>query len=101
VEVGVARTGHPEAPEIVPSVHCLLRFRQRTAVRSPGGGEAARALLEALAAADVTHWPPAWAVTDRPAALWAVNGDLAFPLARTNTPGRWLAVTCLRRGGRA
>jgi hypothetical protein len=28
--------------------------------------------------------------------LWAVSGDLAFPLARTNTPGRWLAVTCLR-----
>jgi len=46
--------------------------------------------------ADVTHWPPAWAVSDRPAPLWAVSGDLAFPLARTNTPGRWLAVTCLR-----
>jgi hypothetical protein len=36
-------------------------------------------------------------VTDRPALLWAVNAELAFPLVRTNTPGRWLAVTCLRR----
>jgi hypothetical protein len=98
VDVGVARTGHPEAPEIVPSAHCAMRFRQRMPVRAAGGEQVARALLDALSAADVTHWPPAWAVTDRPAALWAVSGDLAFPLARTNTPGRWLAVTCLRRG---
>ena len=25
------------------------------------------------------------------------EADIAFPLVRTNTPGRWLAVTCLRR----
>ena len=60
------------------------------------GGQCVTSLLQALADADVTHWPPAWAVSDRPAGLWAVSGDLAFPLARTNTPGRWLAVTCLR-----
>jgi hypothetical protein len=29
--------------------------------------------------------------------LWAFTADLAFPLARTPTPGRWLAVTCLAR----
>ena len=37
VHLGVAYTGHPEAPEIVPSAHCLLRFRQRRPVRAPGG----------------------------------------------------------------
>jgi hypothetical protein len=95
--VGVAHTGHPEAPEIVPSAHCVLRFRQRMRVRAPGADHVERALLLTLAEADVTRWPPAWAVTDRPAALWAVTADLAFPLVRTNTPGRWLALTCLRR----
>jgi hypothetical protein len=45
-------------------------------------------------------WPPAWAVSDRPARLWAIAGDLAFPLSPTAEPGRWLAVTCLRRGQR-
>ena len=101
MHVGVAHTGHPEAPEIVPSAHCVLRFRQRMPVRAPGGEEVARALLFALADAELTRWPPAWAVTDRPAALWAVSADLAFPLVRTNTPGRWLAVTCLRRSASA
>ena len=96
VHLGVAYTGHPEAPEIVPSTHCLLRFRERRPVRTAGGAAVLTSLLQALADADVTHWPPAWAVSDRPAPLWAVNGNLAFPLARTNTPGRWLAVTCLR-----
>ena len=98
MHVGVARTGHPEAPEIVPSAHCVLRFRQRMPVRAPGTDEVARALLAALADADVHGWPPGWAVTDRPAELWAINGDLAFPLVRTARPGRWLATTCLRAG---
>jgi hypothetical protein len=96
--VGTARTGDPEAPEIVPSAHCVARYRERMPVRVPGIDEVARGLLEALEAADITHWPPGWAVSDRPAPLWAISGDLAFPLARTPTPGRWLAVTCLRRG---
>lgn len=100
MNVGVAHTEHPVARELVPSAHCLLRFRERMPVRTPGGAAPAATLLDALAAADVHAWPPGWAVSDRPAELWAVAGDLAFPLARTDRPGRWLAVTCLRRGGR-
>jgi len=95
--VGVAHTEHPEAPEIVPSAHCLLRFRERMPVRAPGGAAPAALLLDVLREADVTRWPPGWAVSDRPAELWAITGELAFPLARTPAPGRWLAVTCLRR----
>lgn len=98
--VGVAQTEDPEAPELVPSAHCLLRFRERMPVRTPGGEEPAALLLDALRGADVTRWPPGWAVSDRPAELWAVAHDLAFPLVRTPTPGRWLAVTCLRRNRR-
>ena len=96
--LGTARTGDPLAPEIVPSDHCLQRYRERMPVRAPGLHEAAAALLADLEAADVMRWPPGWAVTDRPPELWAIAGDLAFPLARTPDPGRWLAVTCLRRG---
>ena len=98
MHVGVAYTDHPAAGEIVPSAHCVHRFRQRMPVRSPGIAEVARALLDALEAADVSAWPPGWAVSDRPAELWAVSADMAFPLARTERPGRWLALTCLRRG---
>jgi hypothetical protein len=97
VHVGTARNDSPEAPEIVPSAHCVTRFRERMPVRTPGIDEVADALIAALEAADVTRWPPGWAVTDRPAPLWAIAGDLAFPLAPTGRPGRWLAVTCLRR----
>jgi hypothetical protein len=96
--VGTARTGHPEAPEIVPSDHCVARYRERMPIRVPGIEEVVRGLLEILEEADITRWPPSWAASDRPAPLWAVVGDLAFPLARTETQGRWLAVTCLRRG---
>src|SRR4051812_50052690 len=66
-------------------------------VRAPGVAEVAGALLEALEAADISGWPPGWAVSDRPAELWAVHDDVAFPLARADAPGRWGAVTCLRR----
>lgn len=97
--LGVAHTEHPEARELVPSAHCLLRFRQRMPVRVPGAATPAALLLEALGEADVNAWPPGWAVSERPAELWATTSELAFPLARTPTPGRWLAVTCLRRGG--
>jgi hypothetical protein len=98
MHVGTARTGHPEAPEIVPSAHCVKRYRERMPVRAPGLDVVVSGLLDALESADVTHWPPGWAVSDQPAPLWAIAGDLAFPLARTDQPGRWLAVTCLRRG---
>lgn len=97
---GVARNESPEAPEIVPSDHCVARYRQRLPLPHPGVDAVLGALLEVLGDADVMRWPPGWAVTDRPPELWAINGDLAFPLARTATPGRWLALTCLRRGGR-
>ena len=97
MHIGVARTDHPEAPEIVPSAHCIQRFRQRMPIRDPGTDAVATALLATLGEAHVSHWPPAWAVSDRSAELWAFTSDLAFPLARTPTPGRWLAVTCLPR----
>ena len=93
----VARTEHPEAREIVASDHCIQRFRQRMPIRTPGAAEVHAQLLAALEAADVSGWPPGWAVSDRAAKLWAVHADLAFPLTPTPDPGRWLAVTCLRR----
>jgi hypothetical protein len=97
VDVGVARMEHPEVVEIVPSAHCVHRFRQRMPVRTAGIDAVAAALLAALEACDVSAWPPGWAVSDRPAPLWAATADLAFPLAPTPQHGRWLAVTCLRR----
>ncbi len=93
----VAHTEHPQAREIVASAHCVQRFRQRMPIREPGGDVVAAALLKTLEAADVSGWPPAWAASGRPAELWAATADLAFPLARTDRPGRWLAVTCLPR----
>ena len=96
--VGTARTGDPQAPEIVPSDHCVARYRERMPIRVPGLEDVIAGLLRVLEDADITHWPPAWAVSDKPAALWAISGDLAFPLVRTSAPGRWLATTCLRRG---
>lgn len=93
----VAHTEHPEAREIVPSDHCVQRFRQRLPFREPGGDAVRDALRAALESADVSGWPPAWAVSDRPAELWAVTAEHAFPLTRTDRPGRWLAVTCLPR----
>lgn len=94
----VAHTHHPQAREIVASAHCVQRFRQRLPLHEPGADAVAAALRAALERADVSGWPPAWAVSDRPAELWAVTAQLAFPLARTDRPGRWLAVTCLARG---
>lgn len=94
-----ARIDHPDVHEIVPSHHCVLRFRQRHPIRAPGGGAAADALIAALEDADVSGWPPAWAISDRRTELWAVSKDLAFPLERTDRPGRWLATTCLSRSG--
>ncbi len=96
MRIGVAHTHHPEAAEIVPSDHCVHRFRQRMPVRDPGVEEVATALLQALESADVSGWPPGWAVSDRPAELWAVAGDVALPLARTAHPRRWLAVPAPR-----
>jgi len=99
VHVEAVHTEHPRAREIVASAHCVARFRQRMPIREPGGEAVARALRAALEDADVSGWPPAWAVSDRPAELWAVTAELAFPLVPTETPGRWLALTCLSRRG--
>ncbi|MEA2362068.1 MAG: hypothetical protein QOD71_1213 [Thermoleophilaceae bacterium] len=93
----VARLDHPEVREIVPSHHCVVRFRQRRPVRERGTEAVAIALIEALEGADVSRWPPAWAISDRRTELWAVNGELAFPLERGGVPGRYVATTCLSR----
>ena len=91
----VAQVDHPEVREIVPSHHCVVRFRQRRPVRERGSEAVAEALMAALRNADVSRWPPAWAVNDRHTELWAVNGELAFPLEPSGAPGRFVATTCL------
>jgi hypothetical protein len=93
----VARLDHPEVHQIVPSHHCVVRFRQRRPVRERGADVVAEALVAALEDSDVSRWPPAWAISDRRTELWAVNGELAFPLERAGMPGRWVATTCLSR----
>src|SRR5215210_8819373 len=93
----VAHIHHPEVHEIVPSHHCVVRFRQRRPVRERGTEAVAEALVAALEDADVSRWPPAWAINDRHTELWAVNGALAFPLERADMPGRWVATTCVSR----
>lgn len=97
VNIGVAHLDHPEVHEIVPSAHCIQRFRQRMPVRTPGIAEVGTALLAALEDCDVSGWAPGWVSTDVPAPLWAATADLAFPLQPTDRPHRWLATTCLRR----
>jgi hypothetical protein len=92
----VARLDHPEVREIVPSHHCVVRFRQRR-VHERGVEAVADALIAVLEDAHVTRWPPAWAISDRRTELWAVNGELAFPLERGGAPGRYVATTCLSR----
>jgi hypothetical protein len=93
----VARLDHPEVREIAPSHHCVVRFRQRRPVHERDGGSEAltEALISVLSDADISRWPPAWAVGDRPTELWAVNGELAFPLERSGAPGHYVATTCL------
>jgi hypothetical protein len=88
---------HDEVRSIQPTWHCLLRFRQRVAL--PRGTDAATAALRAsLERADLTRMAPGWiSGRDRGAQMWALDGDLAYPL--TPGPGaRWVAPTCLARG---
>ncbi len=96
----MAQIHHPEVHEIVPSHHCVVRFRQRRPVRERGTEAVAEALVGVLEGSDVSRWPPGWAVSDRSTDLWAVNGALAFPLERTERRGRYLATTCLSRQDR-
>src|SRR4051794_41369192 len=93
----VARIDHPEVHEIVPSHHCVVRFRQRRAVNQRGGEAVAEALIAALEEADVSRWPPGWAVSDRHTDPWAVSGKLAFPLERSERRGRDGGNTCLAK----
>jgi hypothetical protein len=93
----VAHLNHPEVREIVPSHHCVLRFRQRRPVAERGTAAVADALIAVLEDADVSRWAPSWAVGDRETRLWAVSGELAFPLEATDRAGRFLALTCLGR----
>ena len=86
----VARIEHPEVHEIVPSHHCRP-------VRERGSEVVAEALIATLEDADVSRWPPSWAIGVRRTELWAVNGELAFPLERSARHGRYVAVTCLSR----
>jgi hypothetical protein len=93
----VARLDNAEVREIVPSHHAVVRFRQRRPVRERGGEAVADALIAALEDSHITRWPPAWAVGDQPTELWAVSGELAFPLESSGAPGRWVATTCLSK----
>jgi hypothetical protein len=93
----LARLDHPEVREIAPSHHCVVRFRERRPVRERGSEAVAEALIAALSEADISRWPPAWVVGDRQTGLWAVNGELAFPLEPGGAPGRFVATTCLSR----
>jgi hypothetical protein len=93
----IAKIEHAEVHEIVPSHHCVVRFRQRRPFRDLGTDAVADALIAVLEDSDVSRWPPAWAVGERDPGHWAANGELAFPLERTPTPGRYLATTCLSR----
>jgi hypothetical protein len=93
----LARLDHPEVREIAPSHHCVVRFRERRPVRERGSEVVAEALIAVLREADISRWPPAWAVRDRQTAHWAVNGELAFPLEPGGAPGRFVATTCLSR----
>ena len=91
----IAHIHHPEVHEIVPSHHCVVRFRQRRPVRERGTEAVAEALVTTLEDAVVSRWPPGWAISDRTTDLWAVNGALAFPLERSDRHGRYVATTCL------
>ena len=83
----MAHIHHPEVHEIVPSHHCVVRFRQRRPVNQRGGEAVAEALIAALEDADVSRWPPGWAVSDRHTDLWAVNGKLGVPAGALGPSG--------------
>jgi hypothetical protein len=87
---------HDDVRVIQPTWHCLLRFRQRVDL-PPGTDVAVTALRESLERADLTRMAPGWlAGRDRSAVMWALDGDLAYPLA-PGPRGVWTAATVLRR----
>lgn len=87
---------------MVFSFHAVQRFRARAPWRAAGEAEVMDELVRLVEAADIAAWPPAWVAgglrEGGHASLWAWNDALAFPLAPTDRPGRWVALTCLRRG---
>jgi hypothetical protein len=92
----VLKHDHDEVLRIQPTWHCLLRFRQRVSIPR-GTDEAVRALRESLERADLTRMTPPWvAGRDRHAQMWALDGDLAYPLS-PGRGGEWIAATCLSR----
>lgn len=97
MRVRVFRSDHPEVREVIASHHCVLRFRERQRIRTAGVDSVAEPLARAFEDADFTRWAPAWTSSQQGVALWALSGDLAFPLQPAGQPGTWLALTCLRR----
>jgi hypothetical protein len=97
MRIRVVRPDHPEVCEVIASDHCVLRFRKRSRIRSPGLDAVGEALQAAFEEADLTRWAPTWVSTNRQTQMWALLDDLAFPLIPAGTPGSWLATTCLVR----
>jgi hypothetical protein len=97
MRVHVARPDHPEVSEVIASDHCIVRFRKRRRIRTPGVEAVGEALREVFEEADLTRWAPTWVDTDRETPMWALLDDLAFPLIPAGAPGSWLATTCLVR----
>src|SRR6476469_10684483 len=90
---------HDEVRAIQPTWHCLLRFRQRVRL-DPGTDVAVAALRESLQRVHITRMPPGWiAGRERSAQLWAVDGELAYPLTQ-GPRGEWTAATVLRKSAR-
>jgi hypothetical protein len=98
VRIRVARPDHPEIAEVIASDHCVLRFRKRRGIRTPGLDAVGEALQQTFEDADLTRWAPTWVDTSRRTQMWALLDDLAFPLTPAGEPGAWLATTCLVRG---
>jgi len=82
---------------VIASDHCVLRFRKRRGIRTPGLDAVEEALRQAFEEADLTRWAPTWVDTDRRTLMWALVDDLAFPLTPAGEPGSWVATTCLVR----
>src|SRR4051794_20799017 len=95
--LGAVPKHHHQGRAVQPTWHCLLRFRQRVEL-DPGTDVAIAALRASLERADLTRMAPGWlAGRDRGARIWALDGDLAYPLT-PGVRGTWTAATCLRRG---
>ncbi|HXA53862.1 MAG TPA: hypothetical protein VNV37_03210 [Solirubrobacteraceae bacterium] len=98
MRIRVARADHPEVSEVIASEHCVVRFRKRNRIRTPGLDAVSEALRHTFEEADLTRWAPTWVDTNIQTSMWALHEDLAFPLTPAGEPGSWLATTCLIRG---